>query len=109
MAGLTLSGPDVPPERPKGAKDKVKRPEGPPAISWGPEGPLNFYIGEYLGGGVKLFLRSCMAALLCRLQIASGLHSQEILGKNEFIGSWQQPQKGQKDNHNALQLHAIIH
>ena len=30
------------PERPKGAKDKVKRPEGPPARSWGPEGPLDF-------------------------------------------------------------------
>ena len=27
------------PERPKGAKDEVKRPEGPPPRSWGPEGP----------------------------------------------------------------------
>ena len=27
------------PERPKGAKDEVKRPEGPPARSRGPEGP----------------------------------------------------------------------
>ena len=27
------------PERPKGAKDEVKRPEGPPARSGGPEGP----------------------------------------------------------------------
>ena len=27
------------PERPKGAKDEVKRPEGPPARSQGPEGP----------------------------------------------------------------------
>ena len=27
------------PERPKGAKDEVKRPEGPPTRSWGPEGP----------------------------------------------------------------------
>ena len=35
MAGLTLSGP----ERPKGAKDEVKRPVGPPARSRGPEGP----------------------------------------------------------------------
>ena len=33
--GLTLSGP----ERPKGAKDEVKRPKGPPARSRGPEGP----------------------------------------------------------------------
>ena len=31
------------PERPKGAKDKVKRPEEPPARSWAPKGPLNFY------------------------------------------------------------------
>ena len=30
------------PERPKGAKDEVKRPEGLPARSWAPEGPLNF-------------------------------------------------------------------
>ena len=29
----------TPPERPKGAKDEVKRPEGPPARSRGPEGP----------------------------------------------------------------------
>ena len=29
------------PERPKGAKDEVKKPEGPPARIWGPEG-LNF-------------------------------------------------------------------
>ena len=27
------------PERPKGAKDEVKRPEGPSARSQGPEGP----------------------------------------------------------------------
>ena len=27
------------PERPKGAKDEVKRPEGPPTRSRGPEGP----------------------------------------------------------------------
>ena len=27
------------PERPKGAKDEVKRPEGPPIRSWGPERP----------------------------------------------------------------------
>ena len=27
------------PERPKGAKDEVKRPEGPPPRSRGPEGP----------------------------------------------------------------------
>ena len=27
------------PERPKGAKDEVKRPQGPPARSRGPEGP----------------------------------------------------------------------
>ena len=27
------------PERPKGVKDDVKRPEGPPARSRGPEGP----------------------------------------------------------------------
>ena len=27
------------PERPKGAKDEVKRPEGPPPRSQGPEGP----------------------------------------------------------------------
>ena len=26
-------------ERPKGSKDKVKRPEGPPTRSWGQEGP----------------------------------------------------------------------
>ena len=30
------------PERPKGAKDEVKRPEGPPIRSRGPEGPLDF-------------------------------------------------------------------
>ena len=30
-------GPD-----PKGGKDEVKRPEGPPARSWAPQGPLNF-------------------------------------------------------------------
>ena len=30
------------PERPKGAKDKVKRPEGPLIRSRGPEGPLDF-------------------------------------------------------------------
>ena len=40
MADLTLSGPR--PECPKGAKDEVKRPEGPPARSQGPEGPLDF-------------------------------------------------------------------
>ena len=38
-AGLTLSGLDVPPERPKGAKDEVKRPEEPSARSRGLEGP----------------------------------------------------------------------
>ena len=27
------------PERPKGVKDEVKRPEGPPTKSRGPEGP----------------------------------------------------------------------
>ena len=32
-------GPDLKPERPKGAKDEVKRPEGPPARKRGPEGP----------------------------------------------------------------------
>ena len=33
-------------ERPKGAKDEVERPEGPPAKSRGPEGggPQDFYI-----------------------------------------------------------------
>ena len=30
------------PECPNGAKDKVKRPEGPPIRSRGPEGPLDF-------------------------------------------------------------------
>ena len=30
------------PERPKGAKDEVKRPEGPPTRSRAPEGPLEF-------------------------------------------------------------------
>ena len=30
------------PERPKGAKDEVKRPEGLPLRSRGPEGPLDF-------------------------------------------------------------------
>ena len=30
------------PELPKGAKDEVKRPEGPPIRSRGPEGPLDF-------------------------------------------------------------------
>ena len=30
------------PERPKGAKDEVKMPEGPPIRSQGPEGPLDF-------------------------------------------------------------------
>ena len=30
------------PERPKGVKDEVKRPEGPPIRSRGPEGPLDF-------------------------------------------------------------------
>ena len=30
------------PERPKGAKDEVKRPEGPPIRSRGLEGPLDF-------------------------------------------------------------------
>ena len=30
------------PERPKGGKDEVKRPEGPPIRSRGPEGPLDF-------------------------------------------------------------------
>ena len=29
-------------ERLKGAKDEVKRPEGPSARSWAPEGPLDF-------------------------------------------------------------------
>ena len=33
-------GPTYRPERPKVAKDEVKRPEGPPARSRGPEGPL---------------------------------------------------------------------
>ena len=37
MAGLTLSGPGIPT-----VKDEVNRPEGPPARSWAPEGPLNF-------------------------------------------------------------------
>ena len=30
------------PERPKGVKDEVKRPEGLPLRSRGPEGPLDF-------------------------------------------------------------------
>ena len=30
------------PERPKGVKDEVKRPQGPPIRSRGPEGPLDF-------------------------------------------------------------------
>ena len=30
------------PERPKGVKDEVKMPEGPPIRSRGPEGPLDF-------------------------------------------------------------------
>ena len=30
------------PEHPKGAKDKVKRPKGPPFRSQGPEDPLDF-------------------------------------------------------------------
>ena len=30
------------PERPKGAKDEVNRPEGPPTRGWGPEGPTDF-------------------------------------------------------------------
>ena len=35
-----ITGPWVTrPERPKGVKDEVKRPEGPPARSRGPEGP----------------------------------------------------------------------
>ena len=37
MAGLTLSGPKAGPERPKGAKDEVKRAEGPPPRSQGLE------------------------------------------------------------------------
>ena len=36
--GLTLSGLAYWPERPNGAKDEVKRPQGPPARSRGPEG-----------------------------------------------------------------------
>ena len=40
MAGLTLSGP-------KGAKDKVKRPEGPSARSRGPEGPPRLLVIGY--------------------------------------------------------------
>ena len=35
----TVWGPTYRPERPKGAKDEVKRPEGPPAKSRGPESP----------------------------------------------------------------------
>ena len=31
------------PERPKGAKDEVKRSEGPPPRSWGPGGPQDFW------------------------------------------------------------------
>ena len=36
------------PERPKGAKDEVRRPEGPPARSWAPEA----------GGAPKLLVDS---------------------------------------------------
>ena len=39
MAGLTLSGPDVLALAPEGGKDEVKRLEGTPARSRGPEGP----------------------------------------------------------------------
>ena len=44
MAGLTLSGPDIPAWAPEGRKDEVKRPQGPPARSRGPEGPWTFSI-----------------------------------------------------------------
>ena len=42
MECLTLSGPDYGPARRKGAKDEIKRPEGPPAKSRAPEGALDF-------------------------------------------------------------------
>ena len=44
------------PERPKGAKDEVKRPEGPPARSWGPEGPYTSSISYYIKLLIFIFL-----------------------------------------------------
>ena len=43
-SSVTLRGPPrvTQPERPKGAKDHVMRPKGPPTRSRGPEGPLDF-------------------------------------------------------------------
>ena len=56
------------PERPKGVKDEVKRPEGPPARSRGTEGPqtssiiYGIYIHIYLFSQNKLAkLRRCMS------------------------------------------------
>ena len=37
-----MAGPTYQAERPKGARDKVKRPGEPPARSRGPEAPLDF-------------------------------------------------------------------
>ena len=46
-----------------------------------------------------------MAAWLCRLPIASSTRGQEILGNNEFIGSWQEPQKGQAMRTTTITMH----
>ena len=42
------------PERPKGVKDEFKRTEGPPARSWGPEGPQTIHkIEKYETGNTE--------------------------------------------------------
>ena len=44
------------PEHPKGVKDEVKRPKGPPASSWGPQCPLTssiLYVSKWFNEFVR--------------------------------------------------------
>ena len=53
------------PERPKGAKDEINGPEGPPARSLGPEGPKNSSINIMTPGARStLYVRQLVVVLV---------------------------------------------